>query len=109
MKKILLLVACSFILVACGSGKKIKPGQIVVTNQQCLAARSESSFDELNRVCNRKDQTALKMMITNKEVYLLDDATTIKVTDLRFGTVIGEIRTGDHIFEPVYISREFVE
>lgn len=109
MKNFLFLIAFSFVLVACGSGKKIEPGQIVVTNQQCLAARSESSFDELNRVCNRKDQTSLKMMIANKDVYLLDEATTIKVIDLRFGTVIGEIRTGDHIFEQVYISKEFVE
>ena len=48
-------------------------------------------------------------MINNKEAFILDKGTKIKVTDLKFGTVIGEVRSGALMFESVYVSREFVE
>ena len=100
----------SIALVSCGSSANgIKHGQIVATNQQCLAASSKESFDKLNKVCNRKDQSELLKMIDNKEAYVLNKATSIKVTDLKFGTVIGEVQNGELSDEQVYVSREFIE
>lgn len=110
MKKLILISAMLLLLCSCGSfGKGIKAGETIATNQQCLAASSQDSFDKLNKVCNRKDSQELSRMINNKEAFILDKGTKIKVTDLKFGTVIGEVRSGALMFESVYVSREFVE
>lgn len=110
MRKIILIVLAAIALVSCGSSSNgIKPGQIVTTNQQCLAASSKESFDKLNKVCNRKDQSELLRMIDNKEAYVLNNATSIKITDLKFGVVIGEVQNGELSDEQVYMSREFIE
>ena len=56
MKKLILISAMLLLLCSCGSsGKGIKAGETIATNQQCLAASSQDSFDKLNKVCNRKD------------------------------------------------------
>lgn len=110
MKKLIFITVTLLLLASCGSpGKGIKAGETVTTNQQCLAASSQDSFDSLNKVCNRKDNEELSRMLTNKEAFVLDKGTKIKVSDLKFGTVIGEVRSGEMIFESVYVSREFVE
>ena len=107
MKKLILISAMLLLLCSCGSSGKA--GEPIATNQQCLAASSQDSFDKLNKVCNRKDSQELSRMINNKEAFILDKGTKIKVTDLKFGTVIGEVRSGALMFESVYVSREFVE
>lgn len=110
MKKLIFIYAMLLLLCSCGSsGKGIKAGETIATNQQCLAASSQDSFDKLNKVCNRKDNKELLRMISSKEVFILDKGTEIKVTDLKFGTVVGEICSGSFMFELVYVSREFVE
>ena len=110
MKKFILISTIFFLLCSCGSsGKGIKLGETVTTNQKCLASDSQDSFDKLNKVCNRKDSHELSRMILTGKAFVLDKGTKIKVTDLKFGTVIGEVCSGKLMFESVYVAREFVE
>ena len=70
----LLFVTLVIVLFAsCGgsSGKLPSKGEEFTPNTECLSAISESSFKELNRVCNRRDEAELVRMMGRGEVYVL--------------------------------------
>ena len=48
------------LFLSCGNGKKLPNiGDKVYVAQECLSAVSEDDFAELNKVCNRKDESRL--------------------------------------------------
>lgn len=112
MKKNLQLTIIYFLLLlffSCSSSEAFKHGDIVITTQECLSASSNKDFDKLNKVCVRKDEDALKTMIASGQVYVLPKNTFVKIKELGFGYIEGEVViAGIHQGKYVVISSEFV-
>lgn len=61
------------LFLSCGNGKKLpNVGDKVYVVQECLSAVSEDDFAELNKVCNRKDESRLEEMILSEKVFILN-------------------------------------
>ena len=69
MRIIILLIISMGLFLSCGNGKKLpNVGDKVYVVQECLSAVSEDDFAELNKVCNRKDESRLEEMILSEKV-----------------------------------------
>ena len=110
MKKILLLVAMIIVLVGCGNSNKLPAiGEKCDLIKECLSATSESYYDQLNEVCNQKNEEELTLMISAQTVYVLNPyINTYTMKEKKFGKCKIEVNTGDEIFE-VWVASEFIK
>ena len=107
MKKLVLILITTFALFGCGGngGSKMpKVGEVTFVNQQCLSATSETAFDKLNRVCNRKDEAALSDMIEDGDVYIINSFEKGKMIKHSFGKCLVEFEGKGK----VWIATEFI-
>lgn len=102
MKKLIFVFAFLFSIILSVSSQT--KGSTVVTNQQCLSATTEDNFSEMNRVCNKKDESSLKQMISVGKVYVLSKNTKAVVVDSGFGKK--KITTSNGL--NVWVSSEFL-
>lgn len=72
--------------------------------EECLAAIDDSKFSELNKVCNRKDQNALKGMINAGYVKVLNTTDKIEMIDYGFAKSKIKLVNGQVYF----VANEFV-
>ncbi len=110
-KKLQLTVIYCLLLLfsSCSNSETFKHGDIVITTQECLSASSNKDYDKLNKVCARKDEDALKAMIASEQVYVLPKNTFVKIKELGFGYIEGEVViAGVHQGKYVVIASEFV-
>jgi hypothetical protein len=112
MKKLYVLI-CSLSLILCSScfensnEKKLKQGERCYISEECFGATSESNFDELNKVSNRKDMSRLKEMILEGSIYILNKSDLCTVLDLKFGKCKLRVERDSGSFN-VWVSSEFV-
>lgn len=114
MKKILLciLVACATIITTVTITAATNHSEVCVSQktcritQECLAATTEDNFKVLNQVCNRKDETALKQMITAGQVCVLSPKYSISMVDYGFGKC--KIYVAD-LGINVWVSTDYIE
>lgn len=108
MKHIILILVSAFVLTGCGGGggsKLPKVGEVTYVNQQCLSATSEANFDELNKVCNRRDETALEEMISEGKVFVIHTSDRGKMVKHSFGKCYVDINGKGK----VWIATEFIK
>lgn len=79
-----------------------------MTNQDCFATVSMSTFNELNRIANKNDSEALKRMMMNGEVFVLTKSTEIQIYERQLGTVTGVVQSGRFNGYKVVVSSEFI-
>lgn len=112
MKKLYVLI-CSLCLILFSScfensnEKKLKQGERCFISEECFGATSESSFDELNKVSNRKDMIRLKEMILEGSIYILNKSDLCTVLELKFGKCKLRVDRDSGPFN-VWVSSEFV-
>ena len=85
MKKMLLLLFAT-LLISCSSGG-FKNGQTVYVSEQCIGAINEDSYDEMTKLCNRRDALGLEQMESNGLIKILNTGTKGVVVDQAFGMV----------------------
>ena len=108
-KSILLLALIALMAAACSNqgGTNRKDGKCRVV-RECLSAIDESSYSELLKVCNRKDETQLMRMITEGRVYVVEPSENFVAVDHEFGKV--KIRgIIDGVEHEVWVASESVE
>lgn len=105
----IILIAC-LLLFSCGSSQKLPDyGEPCYLTQECLSAIDETEFDNMNQICNRKDEAALTRKIADKSIYVLNKyANTYTMLDKKFGKCKIQVNTGDYIYE-VWVSSEFIK
>jgi len=82
-------------------------GDKFTIREECLSATTESMFDELNKVCNAKDEDALKTMIANGYVYVISAYTNAKMVESGFAKSKIELEIKGQTVS-VYIANEFL-
>lgn len=100
-------VIISLIFFSCsGNSSKdsLKPGDQCYLKTDCMGATSETSFDELNQVSNRKDVNRLQEMVLEGLVYILKKSDECTIKDVGFGKYLIRINYRD-----LWVSAEFVE
>lgn len=111
MKKHLLMILLGlFLLSSCNNnGKLPNTGENCELNQECLSAIDENSFNELNKVCVRKDESRLKEMISMRIVYVLKPFYECKMMNTQFAKskILVKDSTGDEY--EVWVSNEFIK
>mgnify|MGYP000123152267 FL=1 len=112
MKKLLFLGTIVLVLAinACSNSTKLPDiGEKCNLTKECLSAISEKYYDKLNEVCNRKDEEALRSMISDKTVYVLNPyLNSYTMKEKKFGKCQIEVNTGDGTFE-VWVASEFIK
>nr|DAT59407.1 MAG TPA: protein of unknown function (DUF4969) [Caudoviricetes sp.] len=111
MKKNLFIILLGlFLLSSCSNNRKLPNiGENCELNQECLSAIDEDSFNELNKVCVRKDESRLKEMIFMGIVYVLKPFYECKMMDTQFAKskILVKDPTGDEY--EVWVSNEFLK
>lgn len=110
MKRMLLLIAFVLIFINCSSTDRLPAiGEKCELTKQCLSAVSEFDYDQLNKVCNRKDEDALVLMIASQRVYVLNPyVNSYTMKEKKFGKCKIEVNTGNDKFE-VWVASEFIK
>lgn len=110
MKRILLFVLVTAMSWACGSSAELPAiGEKCELTERCLSAVSEFDYDQLNKVCNRKDEDALVLMIASQTVYVLNPyINSYTMKEKKFGKCKIEVNTGNDKFE-VWVASEFIK
>lgn len=111
MKKILFIILLGLTLFfSCNNnGKLPNIGEYCELNQECLSAIDEDSFNELNKVCTRKDESRLKEMISTRDVYVLQPFYEYIMIKSQYGKSKIRVKdsTGDEY--EVWVSNEFIK
>jgi hypothetical protein len=77
--------------------------------QQCLAsAPSELAMKDLNKVCNAKDENALKSLIANSQAFVLDANTKVIIIKRYFATSDIKVLSGNNKGEKMRIANEYL-
>ena len=98
MKNLLIgLVILCTVFASCG-GNSFRHGQSVVVKERCIWAADEDSYNEMCKLCNRKDEIGLENMESQGKVGILEAGETGTVTDLNFETVQIRIADGKKVF-----------
>lgn len=104
LRSIFILIV-SVTLFSCGGRNLPGVGEETSIKQECLSAVDDDSFDELNKVCNRKDETRLIQMMNEGKVYVIKSYKTGIMKDQKFGKCLVDI---EGIGE-VWIANEFIQ
>jgi hypothetical protein len=112
MKKLYVLICslCLIIFSSCfenSNEKKLKQGERCFISEECFGATTESNFDELNKVSNRKDMIRLKEMILEGSIYILNKSDLCTVLELKFGKCKLRVNRDSGSFN-IWVSSEFV-
>lgn len=112
MKKLYVFLSCMslifcFSCVENSNRGKLKQGERCYISEECFGASTESSFDELNKVSNRKDMVRLQEMILDGSIYILNNSDQCTVLELKFGKCKLRVDRGIRPFN-VWVSSEFV-
>lgn len=112
---LLFVVLVIMLFVSCGgsAGKLPSRGEEFTPNTECLSAISESAFNELNRVCNRRDEAELVRMMGRGEVYVLSTYEKVIMVDSGFSKSKVKfekynVYTNTSNYVEVYVSNEFL-
>jgi len=91
-------------LAGCGGNNSHvkKSGESIRIKQECFSATTEKAFDELNKNCVRKDESAIERQISKGEVYILPNYTTGKLVEYKFAKSL--LRTNSGL--EVWVSNE---
>lgn len=97
-------------LLSCGNGKK-RPnvGDKVYVAKECLSAVSEDDFAELNKVCNRKDESRLKEMILSEKVFIIKPTNDCKLIEAKFGKYKIRVKVDWDKEIDLWVASEFIE
>lgn len=105
LSRSIFILIVSVTLFSCGGGNLPKIGEETSVKKECLSAVDEESFDELNKVCNRKDEKRLIQMMNSGKVYVIKSYETGIMKDKTFLKCLVEFdRTGE-----VWIDNEFIQ
>jgi hypothetical protein len=103
------LIIISFLFFSCGNGRNLpEKGEKCFITGQCLAAK-ESYYDELNSVCNNKDEKRLEEMISSKYAFIIEP--NYNLTMLEPGVITCKIKLVD-IYgnkNDVMVATEFIK
>lgn len=99
------ILIVSVTLFSCGGGNLPKIGEETSVKKECLSAVDEESFDELNKVCNRKDEKRLIQMMSSGKVYVIKSYETGIMKEKKFAKSLVDI---EGIGE-VWIANEFIQ
>lgn len=83
---------------------EIKLGDAVFVSQECIVAADEDSYDEMTKLCNRKDERGLELMSAQGRIAILEEGTSGIVVDMEFGKM--KIRLSDD--KEVWCANEFL-
>lgn len=84
---------------------EIKLGDAVLVSQECIVAADEDSYDEMTKLCNRKDERGLELMSAQGRIAILEEGTSGVVVDMEFGKM--KIRLSDN--REVWCANEFLK
>ena len=84
---------------------EIKLGDAVLVSQECIVAADEDSYDEMTKLCNRKDERGLELMSAQGWIAILEEGTSGVVVDMEFGKM--KIRLSDN--REVWCANEFLK
>lgn len=98
------------LFLSCGNNKK-QPnmGEKVHVVQECLSAVSEDDFAELNKVCNRKDESRLKEMILSEKVFIIKPTNDCKLIEAKFGKYKIRVKVDWNREKDLWVASEFIE
>ncbi len=105
LSRSIFILIVSVTLFSCGGRNLPKIGEETFIKEECLSAVDEESFDELNKVSNRKDETRLIQMMNEGKVYVIKSYKTGIMKDMEFGKCLVDI---EGIGE-VWIANEFIQ
>ena len=110
MRIIILLIISMGLFLSCGNGKKLpNVGDKVYVVQECLSAVSEDDFAELNKVCNRKDESRLEEMILSEKVFILNPTNECKLIEAKFGKYKIRVKVGWDKEIDLWVASEFIK
>lgn len=82
MKKFVYILVSVLLLVLASCTKTYKVGEKVHTSEECFAAISKDSYNDMTRYSVERDESSIMEMISLGEVYVLPSYTHGEVTDL---------------------------
>ena len=110
MRIIILLIISMGLFLSCGNGKKLlNVGDKVYVVQECLSAVSEDDFAELNKVCNRKDESRLEEMILSEKVFILNPTNECKLIEAKFGKYKIRVKVDWDKEIDLWVASEFIK
>ncbi|MFR1290833.1 MAG: hypothetical protein ACLSB7_01055 [Parabacteroides distasonis] len=110
MRIITLLIISMGLFLSCGNGKKLpNVGDKVYVVQECLSAVSEDDFAELNKVCNRKDESRLEEMILSEKVFILNPTNECKLIEAKFGKYKIRVKVDWDKEIDLWVASEFIK
>ena len=101
--KQLLAILYVFMLLSCGGGG-FKNGSVVEVSKRCICAYSETSYSEMSKLCNRKDEAGLERMDARGQIDILSYGTLGTVVQNGFTKT--QIRLADG--SEVWVANEFL-
>lgn len=110
MKLIILSIISMGLFLSCGNGKKLPNiGDKVYVAQECLSAVSEDDFAELNKVCNRKDESRLKEMILSEKVFIIKPTNDCKLIEAKLGKYKIRVKVDWDKEIDLWVASEFIK
>lgn len=111
MKKHLLMILLGILfLSSCGNnGKLPNVGENCELSEECLSAVDEDSFNELNKVCARKDESRLNEMIYSGSVFVLKPFYEFRMVNIQYAKSKIHVKDSMGNEYEVWISNEFIK
>lgn len=105
MKKIIVTVLLSLLLLSCGNSNSFKKGDTVYVSEQCIGAINEDSYMKMNNLCRRRDAKGLQIMENDGLIKILNSGKSGSVVDMSFGKVKIRLDNGSEY----WCASEFIE
>jgi len=79
-----------------------------VVKEECLAASSDETMKQLNRISNNKDEEGLKKMFANQTAFILQANTNAELVKGGIATSTIKITDGKYSGKTMVISSQFI-
>ena len=103
-----ILLVLAIIISSCSSNnssKGLRPGEEAEITQKCISAIDEDSFDEMTKLCIRKDELGLELMAEKGKIQILYTGTQCVVVETGFAKTKIRLKDGTEVL----VANEFVE
>jgi hypothetical protein len=79
-----------------------------VVKEECLAASSDETMKQLNRISNNKDEDGLKKMLVNQTAFILQANTNVELVKGGIATSTIKVIDGKYSGKTMVVSSQFI-